>query len=138
MVDDLAVVQVKDPHRVMGLTSALSRRARVEQELAVQTELVVRHVTVAEDDDPGIGKLAPQPRCPPVPGPAVVNHANPDTGQLEPLGARQDAFQAVIVVAKDPVGRGDGAQRLEQAVVNYVTGVEDDVSLVEQVIDLLG
>src|SRR5439155_945953 len=109
-----AVDETEPAQRVMRLTPPLGRRARVEQTLAVDAELVDRDVAVAEDHHRRVREAAPQTTGPPGACAGVVDHrdANAIDVDHQLLGKAPD--QLVVVVSQHRVDRREPRQLVEQ------------------------
>ena len=115
----------------MRLTPPLGRRARVEEALALDAELVHRDVAVAEDDHRRVGEAAAQATGPPGTWPGVVDHPDAHAHDVDHQLLRQTPDQLEVVVAEHGVDRCELRQLVEQLGYEQVARMEDDVGAPE-------
>ena len=120
-----------------GLTTALGRRPRVEQE-QVTVVVALRIVAVTEDDDARLREPAPHPGGAAGRRTGVVNHRHLDATQPDRRHLGEPVVEAVVVVAEHSRERGPLGERGQNRGVEDVAGVEDLVSLVGQRPDRCG
>ena len=111
----------------MRLGPALGGRPGVEEDLAVDTQLVDRDVTVPEHDQLRTREPTMEPIGAPFRRSAVVDQGDRHVCKLEELVIRQHSCQVAVIVPEHGNDLRDGTQLLEGLERRDVAGVEHDV-----------